>query len=334
MTINFKNQCMMKIRIFLITLVCVPIIFLGKLNANTTENDLLKVIPPTPASPTVSSLGKYGAWPVSYYRGTPNISIPLGHLQLNDFNLPIDLSYHASGIKVEDIASWVGLGWSLNAGGVINISVNGRSDFDYEDPEGNPILRLTKSKDEVANLNFFSNNEFYAIKENIIDTEPDIYNYNFAGYTGQFVIDVNNNIHFLKNSSGLIISIDRDNKRIEVKDLLGRLYLFEEYEYTISEPFTRAYHAQNNTSYQTSNFMETQEQITAFYLTEIVLENNKGSIYFEYENEVSSYFTKYSGTMTTTSSSGDNPCNPYFPSSNNPLYWRQYSNHANQGLKY
>lgn len=38
------------------------------------------------------------------------------------------MSYHASGIKVNDIASEVGLGWALNAGGMISRSINGQRD--------------------------------------------------------------------------------------------------------------------------------------------------------------------------------------------------------------
>jgi hypothetical protein len=70
-----------------------------------------------PPSPDAAGLGKYAEIPVSYSTGVPEISIPLFNIQTGSINLPISLSYHSSGVKVEEEASWVGLGWSLNAGG-------------------------------------------------------------------------------------------------------------------------------------------------------------------------------------------------------------------------
>jgi hypothetical protein len=68
------------------------------------------VVPP---SPTSASLGIYGVFPVSYYSGTPQIGIPIFEIKEGEITVPINVSYHASGIRVEDVASWVGLGWSF-----------------------------------------------------------------------------------------------------------------------------------------------------------------------------------------------------------------------------
>jgi len=88
--------------------------------------DFLKnVIPP---SPNAASLGKYGDLPVSLNTGLPSISIPLCELKGRSLSVPVSLSYHASGIKVADIASWVGTGWALEAGGLITRSVRGLPD--------------------------------------------------------------------------------------------------------------------------------------------------------------------------------------------------------------
>jgi hypothetical protein len=90
------------------------------------QNSMLKnVVPP---SPNVASLGKYGDLPVSLYTGIPGISIPLYEIKSGDLTLPVSVSYHAGGVKVEEVASSVGLGWSLNAGGVIGRNVRGMQD--------------------------------------------------------------------------------------------------------------------------------------------------------------------------------------------------------------
>ncbi|MEO1519025.1 MAG: hypothetical protein AAFV95_28690, partial [Bacteroidota bacterium] len=67
-------------------------------------------------APNAASLGKYGDVPVSYYTGVPNIGVPIHTLQEGPLSLPISLNYHAGGVKVAEMASWVGLGWSLSAG--------------------------------------------------------------------------------------------------------------------------------------------------------------------------------------------------------------------------
>jgi len=61
------------------------------------------IIPP---SPEAAALGKFGEIPVGKYSGIPNINIPLHTLQSRVISVPISLSYHASGIKVEEEASW------------------------------------------------------------------------------------------------------------------------------------------------------------------------------------------------------------------------------------
>src|SRR6059036_3887252 len=79
----------------------------------------------TVPSPTVASLGKFGDVPVSLYTGVPDISIPLFTAKGRTLALPIVLKYHAGGIKVEEIGSWVGIGWTLEAGGTITRTVRG-----------------------------------------------------------------------------------------------------------------------------------------------------------------------------------------------------------------
>lgn len=102
-------------------LLCLALSLLGAgLQAQT---DLPQVF-----SPNAAELGKYGKIPVSYFNGLPNITIPLTELKAKGYTLPIYLSYHASGNKPDQHPGWVGLGWSLHAGGCINRIVNGMKD--------------------------------------------------------------------------------------------------------------------------------------------------------------------------------------------------------------
>ncbi|HEX3010128.1 MAG TPA: hypothetical protein VHO90_21180, partial [Bacteroidales bacterium] len=81
-----------------------------------------------PASPEASALAKYINYPVNYGTGLVNINIPLYEIKVGDLTLPISLSYHASGIKVNENSGWVGLGWTLNAEPKVSRSVQGMQD--------------------------------------------------------------------------------------------------------------------------------------------------------------------------------------------------------------
>lgn len=83
-----------------------------------------------PTSPNAASLGIFGDIPVGHYTGIPNIVIPLYKIELDGMEIPISLNYHASGVKVAQDASWVGMGWALNAGGCIAKNIQGWDDFE------------------------------------------------------------------------------------------------------------------------------------------------------------------------------------------------------------
>jgi len=176
----------MKIKLRLLLLSYIIIFRLAAQESGVQYPYVHQIIPP---SPTVASLGKYGNIPVSNYTGIPNISIPLYTIKSGEIELPITLSYYSSGIKVSEEASWVGLGWSLNAGGVITRSVRGLDDL-RQDGYLNRI-ELPSSNDDVPDLtnlkNLFHNYEL--INSGALDGEPDIFYYNFGGYSGKMIFE-------------------------------------------------------------------------------------------------------------------------------------------------
>ena len=111
-------------------------------------------------SPEAYSMMQYEEIPVSLYTGIPDISVPLYNIRSNDWTLPIALSYHASGIKISQEASWVGLGWNLQAGGMISRSIRGKDDLNQFLTDTNPV----PDADNIPN-NFLS---FHAINGNIL----------------------------------------------------------------------------------------------------------------------------------------------------------------------
>ena len=114
---------------------------IGQSMAQTPSGTVAKNILPSfsPQSPNVAALGRYGEYPVSTYTGVPSITIPIYDIKAGSIEVPIRLNYHAAGIKVSDVTSWVGLGWSLSAGGSVSRSVVGLPDDQFGNYMDNPI---------------------------------------------------------------------------------------------------------------------------------------------------------------------------------------------------
>ena len=81
-----------------------------------------------PATPSAAALAKAITYPVSPNTGLVDIKIPLYELQVGDITLPIYLTYHGSGIKVQEPLNWVGAGWTLVAEPQISRIVEGYPD--------------------------------------------------------------------------------------------------------------------------------------------------------------------------------------------------------------
>lgn len=134
-------------------------------------------------SPEAYAMMQYEEIPVSLYSGVPSISIPVYTIKVGDYSLPISLNYHASGIKIAQEASRVGLGWSLFAGG--SITRSRRGDDDGQD--------FYVSTDPVPTVNYSADSLTYTVDGNYLDgggqlrsLEPDMFYYNFGGYSGKF----------------------------------------------------------------------------------------------------------------------------------------------------
>src|SRR5690606_1274414 len=83
-------------------------------------------------SPDVSAFQKQHFQDINLYTGRVNINIPFFEIETGDIKIPISLSYNSSGIKIDDIASSVGAGWNLNAGGNIYRNIKDIEDWEYQ----------------------------------------------------------------------------------------------------------------------------------------------------------------------------------------------------------
>lgn len=163
------------------------------------QNEVSYIPTTVPLAPTAASLGIYGSMPVGHYNGLPNITIPLYEIDLDGKKIPISLSYHASGVKVAQDASWVGLGWALNAGGCITHKTVHGDDFGYYNNymTGFYFNHIYPRKEDTSlysemNPNLYATPEEQARVEAMnqriaagnIDLQPDFFYYNFSNYSG------------------------------------------------------------------------------------------------------------------------------------------------------
>ena len=287
--------------------------------------DYTKNIPPPPTS---AALGRYGESPISYFTGRPEISIPLYTIKDFDFSLPISLTYNASGIKISEVASWVGLGWSLNAGGVITRTIRGLADeINYNgflsnagvDIQGDLIHGICKwCNIDTSSIDFLP---LWKITSNLMDGLPDIYYFNFGNYSGKFIFDYNGNIYQIPNNPLIKIIPYRDSlptgageyRHIHAFDIItedGTRYKFgddatEKTSYWISYAYQSSVYQFTHNDYSNNLYVpnlpsedhENTPYNNSWYLYKIILPNSIDSILFSYATDSISYIPSWDDTF-------------------------------------
>ena len=176
----------------IIILLTANLLFCYFVNSQEAIDNLNKLLSKT-TSPEASALLSYAEFPVDYYTGRSNINIPLYEIEVDDFSLPISLSYCTGGIKVTDEASWVGLGWSLNAGGLVHHNIID-GDLNYCDTplslnaHGSFFTprRNRELNESDISYAYSGDNHYDKTVDGYYDSEPDWLTYNFGNYSGKF----------------------------------------------------------------------------------------------------------------------------------------------------
>lgn len=91
---------------------------------------------------------------VDLYTGKVSLSIPVYNVKDSDLTVPIVLNYNRDGIRVDEKASRVGLGWDLSAGGYIAREV-----------KGNPDEEITAISPNTGNTYYQNFGRFYDLHD-------------------------------------------------------------------------------------------------------------------------------------------------------------------------
>ena len=267
-----------------------------------------KVIPP---GPEAASLGKYIDMPVSTYTGLPNISIPIYELKSHQLSVPVSLSYHASGVNMDEVASFAGAGWSLNAGGMVSRTVRGLADehmfgyFSVADPGSlygvAPFFTATGEVNDgyitgnVKTTGYANTcgdgyaNIFYASRGGV-DLEPDMFFFSLPdGQSAKFLYDRAGEIH----------TIPKQYADIEYTEIPGLFTTFKITGRDGTRYYFEALEATRGTNYCGGfNFVAEPGQrvvvpadsvATTWKLSRMETPSGDDWIEFEYENETLTY---------------------------------------------
>ncbi|MBC7688262.1 MAG: hypothetical protein H7211_08800 [Aquabacterium sp.] len=207
----------------------------------------------TPPSPNAQAFQKYGDIPISAYTGVPDISIPVYTIKFRDISVPINISYHASGIKVAEEASNVGLGWALNAGGLITRNIIGTDDFgsgnyfnsgtlnvmDFSDGQGptQGVIRgcnVPMFNKTIPNQPTLYNYDVtkYLTSSPAVEFQPDQYYYNFPGHSGKFILKRNMQVVLQKQDPIQITCMNATGSIWQIKSAEGFIY-----DFTLTETY-------------------------------------------------------------------------------------------------
>lgn len=240
---------------------------------NLNQSFYFKMPSVIPPSPDVASMEKFGNFPVSYNTGTTSITVPISTVSCGEISWPVSISYHTGGLKVEEIASNVGLGWALLGEATITRAVMGK-------PDESSVSEPNYSTVTDANWAYL-----YDVLEGIADSEMDVYSYNFNGKSGKFLIKQDgtiflipyNNLKITSNAAGFVIV-----------DETGLTYTFDRKESVTSST------AWGNLVYT-----------SAWKLSKVQTADKKQSIDFVYQNS----YTSEQDFNSWTQSVGKKPSN-------------------------
>lgn len=165
-----------------------------------------------PVTPDIANQLRAVEMPVSNYNGSTNFSVPLYEVSEGIASLPISLSYSSNGLKADEEASLVGLGWNLLAGGFIQfipqydaqstniapygIDLNPAYELDYQQNIIQNGCSYQTADGQPVSLSNPSDITYYGF-------EYPLYMYSFNGYSGKFFIT--------PLPDNQIITVDRSN---------------------------------------------------------------------------------------------------------------------------
>lgn len=183
---------------------------------------------------------------VNLVTGAANVNVPFYSYSDGDrLSMSIGLQYiSGNGIKVNELAANVGLGWNLTAGGVISREVAGKPDDQYENLSiyRRGVGRLYSDRPGLTDC-YYDNALWVDGSYDMRDKEIDVFHFSMNGQSGSFVIAqktpgaTDYTISTLGDSKLKIRLVEEDMSAANVMTRISKFIITTEdgIEYTFSE---------------------------------------------------------------------------------------------------
>lgn len=279
---------------------------LNQLNAQapTTLPSTPKLETLIPQAPNTASFMKYNLSSVDLHTGANPVNIPLYTINVDGFQVPITLSNSGTALKVDELPSSCGMGWTLNVGGVITFTEeHGTGLNSFLTNEFDAVPFMTHDGYDLSNNKIFSpvDNNQYVVGRKA--------SFSFMGYSGSFYLTNSNNnsgriltgdktfkykqdgnVITIINSEGVqfVFGNDPDNSNLYYTEMLNRFLGPFVLDIDLND-----YMRNNNTSHvpnliftSAGDFASSSElgrNTASIYLRKIILPNSNKEINFEYK---------------------------------------------------
>ncbi|SDE77933.1 RHS repeat domain-containing protein [Epilithonimonas hungarica] len=154
-----------------------------------SSSNMAKTIDMYPKSPEASALSQFVDIPAGNYTGVADFSIPIYTIELEGQKIPIELRYTTTGIKVDQIATRVGLGWVLDAGPSLSQQVFGNLDVVFPRPQFNPASFVPNYAQNQQDPSYQLALRAAGMISTQYDPEPDVFTYRLLNKSGKYILD-------------------------------------------------------------------------------------------------------------------------------------------------
>ncbi|MET6996898.1 hypothetical protein [Chitinophaga defluvii] len=213
-----------------------------------------------PQSPDVGTLFKVSDVPMDYTSGSASIKVPLCNISSGKIQIPIIASYATGGIKVQDVASSIGLGWGLDIGGAITIQDDASIQPQYR--FANSLIKTEGQAYPVmsndAAISRFANG--YAQKEN------PVYTFRCGKLSGYFFYDIYG-----------VLQVCTDNEGVKIINTNGNLSIPNSFKIISDDGLEYLFNIAESYSVQGNSVPGT------LFLSQITDMNSNRMVFFKYK---------------------------------------------------